>query len=62
MDEPALTKSAIKELTEILNKQFSSLPVGYPTELVEDFGVTLLKLSATALKRRLKINKEKNTL
>ena len=58
--KPALTQKAHKELEEILNKQFKGLSEGFPTELVEDLGLTLLNLTVLALKRRLKINKQKN--
>lgn len=58
--KPTLTKQAHKELTEILQKQFKGTSVVYPNELVEDFGLTLLNLTVLALKRRLKINKQKD--
>ena len=56
--KPALTKEARDELMEILQKQFGSISPGFPDELVEDFGLTLLNLTVTALKRRLKIHKK----
>jgi hypothetical protein len=59
---PTLTKEAHKELMEILQKQFSGFSAGYPAELVEDLGLTFLNLTVIALKRRLKINKKKDTL
>jgi len=60
--KPTLTKEAHKELTEILQKKFSGISAGYPADLVEDLGLTLLNLTVIALKRRLKINKQNNTL
>ena len=60
--EPTLTKEAHRELTEILRKQFSGISVGFPDELVEDLGLTLLNLTVIALKRRLRINKQKGGL
>lgn len=60
--KPALTKQAHKELTEILQKQFSGISAGFPPELVEDLGLTLLNLTVIALKRRLKINKRKDAI
>lgn len=58
--EPTLTKKAHGELAEILQKQFSGISVGFPNELVEDLGLTLLNLTVIALKRRLRINKQKS--
>lgn len=60
--KPALTKQAHKELAEILQKQFSGISVGFPDDLVGDLGLTLLNLTVIALKRRLKINKQKDIL
>lgn len=57
--EPALTKEAHRELAEILRKQFGGISAGFPDELVEDLGLTLLNLTVIALKRRLRINKQK---
>ena len=57
-----LTKEAYRELTEILQKQFNDISVGFPSELVEDLGLTLLNLTVVTLKRRLKINKREDTL
>jgi hypothetical protein len=60
--DSTLTKESIKELTEILQKQFSGLSDGFPDDLVEDLGSTLLNLTAISLKRRLKKKKHKNSL
>ena len=60
--EPTLTKQAHKELEEILQRQFCGTSDGYPSELVEDLGITLLNLTAIGLKRQIRINKQKNTL
>lgn len=58
--KPVLTKKAYKELRDILQKEFSGISPQYPDELIEDFGSTLLNLTAIALKRKLKLNKLKN--
>lgn len=60
--EPALTKEAHRGLVEILRKQFSGTSAGFPDELIEDLGLTLLNLTVIALKRRLRINKQKGGL
>lgn len=60
--DSTLTKESIKELTEILQKQFSGLSDGFPDDLVEDLGLTLLNLTAMSLKRRLKNKKNENSL
>jgi hypothetical protein len=57
--KPTLTKEAYRELTEILQRKFKGK---YPEELIEDFGLTLLNLTAIAIKRRLRINKQKDIL
>lgn len=60
--DSTLTKESIKELTEILQKQFGGLSTGFPEDLVEDLGLTLLNLTAISLKRRLKNKKHENSL
>lgn len=57
--KPVLTKKAHKELKSILQKQFAGISPGYPDELVEDLGLTLLNLTVIALKRKIKLHKSK---
>lgn len=54
--EPKLTPKARKELKEILQKQFEDT---YPEELVDDLGITLLNLTAIALKHKINTKKTK---
>lgn len=60
--EPTLTKESYEDLKEILQKELGELPIEFSEDLVKDFGLTLLNLTVIAIKRRLKINKQNNTL
>ena len=58
--KPVLTKEAHEELKEILQKQFCRISPGFPEEEIEDLGITLLNLTAIAIKRDIRMKKEQD--